>query len=131
MSVITGIDRAERKELKWRMDRAEPFALLEIEPEDDYRRGHLPQALSVPPDRVADLVPDLVADREMEVIVYCCAPDCANGRQAARELQALGYTNVRSYDGGKRDWIDHGLPLENETTPVVFSPGASDAGSVK
>ena len=44
MSVITGVERAERKELKWRMDRAEPLVLLEIEPEDEYRRGHIPRA---------------------------------------------------------------------------------------
>jgi rhodanese-related sulfurtransferase len=27
-------------------------------------------------------------------------------------LAALGYTNVRDYEGGKQDWIDAGLPLE-------------------
>jgi rhodanese-related sulfurtransferase len=25
-------------------------------------------------------------------------------------LAALGYTNVRDYKGGKKDWIDAGLP---------------------
>src|SRR5205085_8018804 len=130
-SAIIGIGRVERKELKWKMDRAEPFVLLEILPEEDYRQGHLPGALSVPPDRVADLVPELVPDREAEVITYCAHSECNASRSAARELEALGYTNVRAYEGGKRDWIDHGLPLENETTPAVFAPGASDAGSVK
>ena len=33
---------------------------------------------------------------------------------AARELAALGYTNVRDYAGGKQDWIDAGLPTESE-----------------
>jgi rhodanese-related sulfurtransferase len=32
----------------------------------------------------------------------------------ARELAALGYTNVRDYAGGKQDWIDAGLPTESE-----------------
>jgi rhodanese-related sulfurtransferase len=131
MSAITGVDRVERKELKWKMDRAEPFVLLEILPEEDYRKGHLPGALSVPPDRVAELVPDLVRDREAEIVVYCDHSECMASRRAAQELEALGYTNVRAYEGGKRDWIDHGLPLENETSPAVFSPGAPDAGSVK
>ena len=131
MSVITGVDRAERKELKWRMDRAEPLVLLEIEPEDEYRRGHLPGALSVPPERVAELVPKLVRERETEVVVYCCAPDCMEGRRAAKELEGLGYTNVRSYDGGKRDWVDHGFALENESAPAVFAPGPAPAGKVE
>lgn len=131
MSAITGVDRVERKELKWKMDRAEPFVLLEILPEEEYRKGHLPGALSVPPDRVAELVPDLVRDRDAEVVVYCSHSECMASRRAAQELEALGYTNVRAYEGGKRDWIDHALPLENETAPAVSAPGSPDAGSVK
>ena len=131
MSAIIGIDRVERKELKWRMDRAETFVLLEIGPEENYRKGHLPGALSVPPERVADLVPDLVRDRDVEVIVYCDHSETNDGRRAAQELEALGYTNVRSYDAGKRDWIDHGFPLENEGETAVFAAGRPDAGSVK
>jgi rhodanese-related sulfurtransferase len=130
MSMITGIERAERKEVKWRIDRAEPFVLLEIEPEEDYRRGHLPGALGVAPDRVAELVPDLVSDRDAEVIVYCCSRDCSNGRRAAKELESLGYTNVRSYDGGKRDWLDNGFALENEGERAVFAPGSAPAGKI-
>jgi rhodanese-related sulfurtransferase len=131
MSAITGVERVERKELKWRMDRAEPFTLLEILPEEEYRKGHLPGALSVPPDRVAELVPDLVRDRDGEVIVYCAHSECMASRRAAQELEALGYTNVRAYEGGKRDWIDHGFPLENETTPAVEAPGSAGGGRVQ
>jgi rhodanese-related sulfurtransferase len=131
MSAITGIDRIERKELKWRMDRAEPCVILEIEPEEEYRKGHLPGALSVPPDRVAQLVPELVPDRDVEVVTYCAHSECNDPRRAARELEALGYTNVRAYEGGKRDWVDHGFPLENESAPAVFAPGPAPAGKVE
>jgi rhodanese-related sulfurtransferase len=27
-------------------------------------------------------------------------------------LAALGYTNVREYRDGKKDWVDAGLPME-------------------
>jgi rhodanese-related sulfurtransferase len=27
-------------------------------------------------------------------------------------LTTEGYKNVYDYEGGKRDWIDHGLPTE-------------------
>jgi rhodanese-related sulfurtransferase len=30
----------------------------------------------------------------------------------ARRLVELGYENVRHYPGGKRDWLEAGLPLE-------------------
>jgi rhodanese-related sulfurtransferase len=41
--------------------------------------------------------------------------------KAARELAALGYTNVRDYSGGKQDWIDAGLPTESESEQAAAS----------
>lgn len=37
---------------------------------------------------------------------------CHASADAARELAALGYTNVRYYPGGKKDWTTAGLPAE-------------------
>lgn len=34
--------------------------------------------------------------------------------EAARELVAMGYTNVNEYPGGKKEWIDAGFPVEGE-----------------
>jgi rhodanese-related sulfurtransferase len=31
---------------------------------------------------------------------------------AARELAALGYTNVKEFKGGKQGWVGAGLPVE-------------------
>ena len=31
---------------------------------------------------------------------------------AARELAAMGYTNVRDFEGGKEEWIAAGFPVE-------------------
>jgi len=106
------VETIERKEIRWRIDRAEPFVLIETLPEDEYRRGHLPGAVCVPPDRVMDLVPALVPDRNAEIVVYGRDDDSLAAPQAARELSTLGYTTVRVYRGGKRDWIEHGQPIE-------------------
>jgi rhodanese-related sulfurtransferase len=54
-----------------------------------------------------------------------------DGRRAAKELESLGYTNVRSYDGGKRDWVDSGFALENEGGLAVFAPGPAPASKVE
>lgn len=106
------VETIERKEIRWRIDRAEPFILIETLPEEDYRRAHLPGAVCVPPDRVVEVVPELYPDRSTEVVVYGGDHESLAAPQAARELFALGYTNVRVYRGGKKDWIDHGQPLE-------------------
>ena len=60
-----------RDELKAKMDRREDFALVEALPEDYYRRSHLPGAVWMPYDRVGELAPGLLPDKDREVIVYC------------------------------------------------------------
>ncbi|MGE0129049.1 MAG: hypothetical protein AB7U82_13295 [Blastocatellales bacterium] len=41
-------------------------------------------------------------------------PDGPLSLKAARELAALGNTNLRDYAGGKQDWIDAGLTVESD-----------------
>ena len=106
------IETVERKEIRWRIDRAEPFVLIETLPESDFRKGHLPGAVCVPPDRLVELVTELYPDRGAEIVVYGADDGSLAAPQAARELGALGYTNVRVYRGGKKDWVHHGQPME-------------------
>ena len=43
-----------------------------------------------------------------------CYDRRSKSEEAARELVAIGYTNVRHYEGGKQDWMRHDLPVEGE-----------------
>jgi rhodanese-related sulfurtransferase len=60
-----------REELKAKIDRGGPFRLVEALPAEAYRRGHLPGAVNVPADQVAELAPRLLPDKGAEVVVYC------------------------------------------------------------
>ena len=53
-----------------------------------------------------------VPARDTEVVVYCADEDCDSSTTVANRLLELGYTNVRHYAGGRRDWEAAGLPLE-------------------
>ena len=63
-----------REELKEKMDRGENFVLVETLPVEYYRHTHLPGALNMPPDKVAELAPTLLPDKTAEIIVYCAKP---------------------------------------------------------
>jgi rhodanese-related sulfurtransferase len=105
----------ERNELKRKMDRHESFVLLETLSPEQFRDAHLPGALNMPPERVKELAPSLISDKQAEVVTYCAGPTCHASSDTAQELMALGYTNVRHYAGGKQDWRFAGLPLERDT----------------
>lgn len=102
-----------RDELKNKMDRHESFVLIETLAPEQFREAHLPGAVNAPPERVTELAPILVPNKQTEVVTYCASRECHASGDAARELMALGYTNVRHYAGGKQDWRAANLPVEH------------------
>ena len=79
-----------------------------------YADAHLPGAINIPAGQVDRLAPALLPTRETTVVVYCSG-SCSNAESVARRLEELGYSNVAVYEGGKEDWVEHGLPLERST----------------
>lgn len=86
--------------------------LVEALPEKYYRDGHLPGAKHLPHDQVRQLAPDVLPDRDAEIVVYCASGTCQNSHIAAKVLEQMGYANVAVYAGGKQDWQEAGLALE-------------------
>jgi rhodanese-related sulfurtransferase len=106
------VQTISRDELKGKLDRGDEFVLVETLAEEKYRHTHLPGAINLPPDRVAELAPTLIPDKAAEIVVYCASPSWHASENVARELATMGYANVKDYEGGKQDWIDAGLPVE-------------------
>ena len=93
--------------------------LLEALPVNYYDSAHLPGAKNLPLEQIDALARRLIPDTGTAVVTYCAGPACPNSKVAAERLEALGYTNVREYEGGKEDWADAGLPLESSQTEVA------------
>jgi rhodanese-related sulfurtransferase len=93
--------------------------LLEALPAMYFEAEHLPTAQNLPLDDIEALAPVLVPDLTTPVVTYCAGPTCPNSRAAVLRLEALGYTNVRAYEGGKEEWIGAGLPVESGVASPV------------
>jgi rhodanese-related sulfurtransferase len=107
-----GVKAISRQDLKDKIDRRESFVLLETLSPEHFHHVHLPGARNAPPDRVKELAPVLIPNKDTEVVTYCAGPKCTASADAARVLTSLGYTRVRHYAGGKQDWTTAGLPVE-------------------
>ena len=85
--------------------------VVEVLPQSDYEREHLPGARSIP---LASMQPDTVAelDRDSTTIVYCFDYQCDLSARAARRLETLGFTDVCDYTASKAAWMACGLPVE-------------------
>lgn len=101
-----------RDELKAGID-AGALVVVETLGPQYYGDAHLPGAINIPHTQVAELAPALLPDKDAAIVTYCSNADCQNSEVAARQLEALGYTNVRKYAEGKQDWTEAGLPVES------------------
>jgi len=63
-----------RDELKRKIDVKDHFVLVETLPETAYHHAHLPGAINLPPDQIADLAPQLLPDKNADIVVYCASP---------------------------------------------------------
>jgi rhodanese-related sulfurtransferase len=99
-----------RTELLENMLRGDDLAIVEALPPMYYHEAHVPRALNMPHDQVDSLAPRLFPNRAQAIVVHCSNHACQNSRIAANRLTTLGYTNVRTYEDGKQDWMEAGLP---------------------
>ncbi len=103
--------RITRDVLVARLADPDPPVLVEALGAAFYADAHLPGAINVPPGRVDHLAPVLLPDLGAEIVVYCSGT-CASAAAVAGRLDELGYRDVAVYEGGKEDWVEHGLPVE-------------------
>lgn len=65
------MEKIGRDELRAKMDRGDPFILLEVLAPQYYRHSHLPGALNLPPDKVDEMAPTMLPDKGTEIVLYC------------------------------------------------------------
>jgi rhodanese-related sulfurtransferase len=83
--------------------------VLDVRPEEEYRAGHMPGALSVPVDTLEAALQTLPRDRE--IVAYCRGPYCVFSDEAVALLRARGY-RARRLRQGLPDWRAAGMPVE-------------------
>ena len=100
-----------REDLYDRITGGDPVVVVEALGAAYYADAHLPGAINLPPGQVDRFAEALLPDRDAEIVVYCSGT-CSSAEVVASRLEALGYSAVSVYAGGKEDWVEAGLPLE-------------------
>ena len=60
-----------RDDLKKKIDRREKFKLVDVLAPEQFAKSHLPGAVNIPMDRLKELAPRLLPDKNADVVVYC------------------------------------------------------------
>ncbi|WP_203336787.1 ArsR/SmtB family transcription factor [Nocardioides limicola] len=95
-------------ELLRRLSRGD-VVVLDVRPPPEYAGGHLPGAVHIPLEELADRLSELPRDRE--IVAYCRGQYCVLAHDAVRLLTAKGHRARRAADG-VLEWRAAGLPIE-------------------
>jgi ArsR family transcriptional regulator len=82
--------------------------VLDVRPEDEFKQGHLPDALNIPLSQLERRLAELPADQE--IVAYCRGPWCVLSFEAVALLRERGY-RVRRLEDGFPEWKTAGLPI--------------------
>jgi Rhodanese-like domain len=58
------------KDLKSKLDQKQVTVVETLAPER-YREAHIPGAMNIPPERIKELAPQLLPNKDAEIITYC------------------------------------------------------------
>ena len=97
-AVYLNITAEEAKQI---MDSEEGYIILDVRTQEEYDQGHIPGAIVISHEEIAEKAEDVLTDKEQLILVYC-----RSGRRskiAAEALVELGYTNIKEF-GGIIDW---------------------------
>ncbi|MGH7788099.1 MAG: rhodanese-like domain-containing protein [Candidatus Binatia bacterium] len=92
------------------LEAGERFVLIDTREESEWARGHLPDAVHLSKGILERDVEAAYPDLNTPLVLYCGGG--FRSALAADSLQKMGYRNVRSMDGGWREWTEKGLPVE-------------------
>ena len=97
-AVYVNITAQEAKQI---MDSEEGYIILDVRTQEEYDGGHIPGAIVISHEEIAEKAEEALTDKDQLILVYC-----RSGRRsklAAEALVELGYTNIKEF-GGIIDW---------------------------
>jgi rhodanese-related sulfurtransferase len=92
-----------------RMIKNDEVVVLDVRPEEEYQRGHIHRAISMPINELNRHLKNL--PKRKLIVAYCRGPFCVYADEAVTILRKKGFTAKRLSEGFP-DWALKGLPVE-------------------
>jgi rhodanese-related sulfurtransferase len=107
-SESTNVPSISADELHAQRESGKAPSVIDVRTPDEYASGHIPGAVNIPFDQVAQRIDEL--ETPQGVVLYCMiGPRARKGESA---LLAAGYEKVFHLEGGFAAWQAAGLPVE-------------------
>ncbi len=94
-----------------KMIREDSVVVIDVRPEEEFKNGHIENALSFPRKDLQHRMNELPSDRE--IVAYCRGPLCEMADDAVEMLNKNGYSASR-LEKGYPDWAASQHPTQKE-----------------
>ena len=105
---FTQISQEEAKDMMAKED----CMIVDVRTREEYDSGHIPNAICIPNESIADTQPADLPDMDQMILVYCRSG--RRSKEAAGKLVNMGYTKIYEF-GGIIDWTGD-IVTDNSTT---------------
>ena len=113
------VDAAKRRvrettpeEVRHRQEAGERLLVIDVREDNEWQKGRVRGAVHLGNGVIERDIERAIPDRDAALVLYCGGG--FRSVLAADALQRMGYTNVRSMDGGWRRWTELGYPVEQD-----------------
>jgi rhodanese-related sulfurtransferase len=107
-------------DLRARIDkRQENFVILDVREADAFRTAHVPGARHIPRGQLELVADGAFPDPDVRILTYCEFGKIST--LAAATLRSMGFSCAVALDGGFRDWLAAGHPVESSSTEPLKS----------
>jgi rhodanese-related sulfurtransferase len=96
--------------LKSWMDEKKKMIIIDARDPEDYRKAHIPGAVSLLNAEVEEKAEELI-QRGLPVIVYSNDENCPASGLVSKKLDDMGYSPVYDYNPSYADWVKRGYPV--------------------
>ena len=103
-------------QLRRMIDGNEAFELINVLPETDFQKEHIPGSMNIPvadSDFVSRVEDRVGGDKNHKIVVYCASTQCDASSKAAGKLEKAGFSNILRYEAGMQGWKDAGYAIES------------------
>lgn len=105
------VDFVSQEQIKKLIDIGEDVVFIDMRSTEDFAKGHLPNAKSIPVDVLGHRWKEIPASGR--VVLYCaCPPGQKDETYAFTLMRQEKYRNVTVLEDGYAQWVKRGYPIE-------------------
>lgn len=107
-SVMPRVREISCEDVNAMLEKLEAFLLIDVREESEWACGYIDGAQHLARGIIERDIESRVPDKAANIVLYCGGG--YRSALAADSLQKMGYTNVKSMEGGWRGWNERGYP---------------------